>query len=148
MEATRIIGFQWSPKSHSLKEFLSGNLHPYIWMDIETNSDSEKYLTSANLSRDDLPVVVLKDGGLLREIQLLAELADRVGLQQRPLKKCMMFRIIGAGPAGLAASVYGSCEGLRTLLIERRQSRRTSQQQCPDRKLPGISNRVVGLQSC
>jgi thioredoxin reductase (NADPH) len=118
IEATRIIGFQWSPKSHNLKEFLSGNLLPYIWMDIETNSDAEKYLTSANLSRADLPLVVLKEGDILRD-PTLAELADRVGLQQKATKEMYDVLIIGAGPAGLAASVYGSCEGLRTLLIER-----------------------------
>ena len=61
-EGIRIIGFQWSPKSHSLKEFLSGNLIPYLWMDVESNSEAEKYLVSANVNRDSLPLVVLKDG--------------------------------------------------------------------------------------
>ena len=118
IEATRIIGFQWSPKSHSLKEFLSGNLLPYIWMDIETNTEAEKYLTSANLSRTDLPVVILKEGSILQDPSL-TELAERIGLQQKASKEMYDVLIIGAGPAGLAASVYGSCEGLRTLLIER-----------------------------
>jgi thioredoxin reductase (NADPH) len=63
-EATRIIGFQWSPKSHRLKEFLSGNLVPYIWMNIEKDEEAEKYLLSANVSRSDLPLVVLKDGSV------------------------------------------------------------------------------------
>src|SRR5215207_7927738 len=60
-EATRIIGFQWSPKSHALKEFLSGNLVPYIRMDIDHNEEAEKYLISANATRSSLPIVVLKD---------------------------------------------------------------------------------------
>jgi thioredoxin reductase (NADPH) len=117
-EATRIIGFQWSPKSHLLKEFLSGNLIPYIWMDIELNPEAEKYLASTNVSRSDLPLVVLKDGSYLVDPGLPA-LAEKIGLQQTAEREMYDVLIIGAGPAGLAASVYGSCEGLRTLLIER-----------------------------
>jgi thioredoxin reductase (NADPH) len=117
-EGIRIIGFQWSPKSHRLKEFLSGNLVPYLWMDVEDNKESEKYLVSANSSYSDLPLVVLKDGAVLTNPEL-PELAARVGLQQKPLSEMYDVLIIGAGPAGLAASVYGSCEGLKTLLIEK-----------------------------
>ncbi|MFI5185759.1 MAG: FAD-dependent oxidoreductase [Chitinophagales bacterium] len=117
-EGIRIIGFQWSPKSHRLKEFLSGNLVPYLWMDIENNKDAEQYLTSAKSSYSDLPLVVLKDGSVLSNPEL-PELAASVGLQQKPLSEMYDVLIIGAGPAGLAASVYGSCEGLKTLLIEK-----------------------------
>ena len=117
-EATRIIGFQWSPKSHGLKEFLSGNLVPYTWMDVENNPDAEKYLVSANVEKSDLPLVVLKDGTFLLDPSL-SELASRVGLQQKATQEMYDVLIIGGGPAGLAASVYGSCEGLKTLLIEK-----------------------------
>jgi len=64
-EGIRIIGFQWSPKSHRLKEFLSGNLVPYLWMDVEENKDAEQYLVSAKSTYSDLPLVVLKDGSFL-----------------------------------------------------------------------------------
>ncbi|MGZ3846138.1 MAG: FAD-dependent oxidoreductase [Flavisolibacter sp.] len=117
-EGIRIIGFQWSPESHRLKEFLSGNLVPYLWMDVEANKDAEQYITSANLSYADLPAVVLKDGSVISKPELPV-LADRVGLQQKPLNEMYDVLIIGAGPAGLAASVYGSCEGLKTLLVEK-----------------------------
>jgi len=117
-EATRIIGFQWSQKSHRLKEFLSGNLVPYIWMDIENDAEAEKYLLSADVSKSDLPLVILKDGSIVKDPSL-PDLAERVGLQQKARKEMYDVLIIGAGPAGLAASVYGSCEGLKTLLIER-----------------------------
>jgi thioredoxin reductase (NADPH) len=117
-EAIRIIGFQWSPKSHHLKEFLSGNLVPYIWMDITSDEEAEKYLVSSNVSRMDLPLVVLKDGSVLKD-PLLPDLAEKLGLQQKAEREIYDVLIIGAGPAGLAASVYGSCEGLKTLLIER-----------------------------
>ncbi len=117
-EAIRILGFQWSPKTHSLKEFLSGNLVPYIWMDIEHDEEAEKYLLSAKLSKSNLPAVILKDGTVLVDPSL-TELAEKVGLQQKASKEIYDVLIIGAGPAGLAASVYGSCEGLRTILLER-----------------------------
>ncbi len=117
-DVTRIIGFQWSPKSHHLKEFLSGNLVPFIWMNIESDPEAEKFLISANVSKSDLPLVVLKDGGFMTDPSL-PQLAERVGLQQKATKTMYDVLIIGAGPAGLAASVYGSCEGLKTILIER-----------------------------
>jgi thioredoxin reductase (NADPH) len=117
-EGIRIVGFQWSPRSHALKEFLSGNLIPFLWMDAEDNNESEKYLTSANASKSDLPVVILKDGTVLKNPSL-SELAAGTGLQQKPAGKMYDVLIIGAGPAGLAASVYGSCEGLKVLLIEK-----------------------------
>jgi thioredoxin reductase (NADPH) len=117
-EGIRIIGFQWSPKSHRLKEFLSGNLVPFLWMDIETHVDAEKYLLSADVSKSTLPLVVLQDGSFLAD-PTLPDLGARVGLRQKASEKMFDVVIIGAGPAGLAASVYGSCEGLKTLLIEK-----------------------------
>ena len=118
IESIRIIGFQWSPKSHRLKEFLAGNLVPFLWMDIENHPDAEKYLASANSSPSDLPLVVLKDGSFMKD-PLLPELAKGIGLQQTASGTMYDVLIIGGGPAGLAASVYGSCEGLKTLLIEK-----------------------------
>jgi thioredoxin reductase (NADPH) len=118
MECTRIIGFQWSPKSHRLKEFLSGNLVPFIWMDVESHPEAEKYMLSANTSSSDLPLVVLKDGSFMKD-PLLPDLASGIGLQQVASGTIYDVLIIGGGPAGLAASVYGSCEGLKTLLIEK-----------------------------
>jgi len=117
-EGIRIIGYQWSPKSHRLKEFLSGNLVPFLWMDVESNANAGQYLTSAGISPSDLPLVVLKDGSYLVDPEL-QDLAGRVGLQQKPTETMYDVLIVGAGPAGLAASVYGSCEGLKTLLIEK-----------------------------
>lgn len=117
-EGIKVIGFQWAPKSHRLKEFLSGNLIPYIWMDVETNAEAEKYLTSTNVKFDELPLVVLKDGNWLSDPSL-PELAKQIGLRHTASEKMYDVLIIGGGPAGLAASVYGSCEGLKTILIEK-----------------------------
>lgn len=117
-EGIRIIGFQWAPKSHQLKEFLSGNLIPFIWMDVENNAEAEKYLVSANVNLDGLPLVVLKDGTCLTD-PALPELAQQIGLRQTASEKMYDVLIIGGGPAGLAASVYASCEGLKTILVEK-----------------------------
>jgi thioredoxin reductase (NADPH) len=117
-EATRVIGYQWSPRSHRLKEFLSGNLVPYIWMDVENDPEASKYLVSAGCANPDLPLVVLKDGAVLKN-PALPDVAAAVGLRQKATREMYDVLIIGAGPAGLAASVYGSCEGLKTLLIEK-----------------------------
>lgn len=117
-EGIRIIGFQWSPKSHRLKEFLSGNLIPYLWMDVESSADAEKYLISADVKLEGLPLVVLKDGTWITDPSL-PDLAQHIGLQQTASQKMYDVLIIGGGPAGLAASVYGSCEGLKTILIEK-----------------------------
>lgn len=117
-EGIRIIGFQWSPKSHQLKEFLSGNLIPFLWMDVESNEEAEKYLTSANVKLDELPLVVLKDGTFLSDPSL-PDLAQRIGLRQTASEKMYDVLIIGGGPAGLAASVYASSEGLKTILVEK-----------------------------
>ncbi|HKR04965.1 MAG TPA: FAD-dependent oxidoreductase [Bacteroidia bacterium] len=117
-EGIRIIGFQWSPKSHDLKEFLSGNLVPFHWMDIENNEEAEHYIASAHVSKSELPLVVFKDGSFITDPSL-PEIANRVGLKQKASEKMYDVVIIGAGPSGLAASVYGSTEGLKTLLIEK-----------------------------
>lgn len=117
-EGIKIIGFQWSPKSHRLKEFLSGNLVPFLWMDVEEHKDAEQYLVSSSTSRSSLPLVILPDGSAISDPEL-SHLASKVGLRQQAAEKMYDVLIIGAGPAGLAASVYGSCEGLKTLLIEK-----------------------------
>ena len=81
------------------KEFLSGNLVPYVWINVETDADAEKYLVSANASRSDLPLIVLKDGNALTDPSLTA-LASAVGLQQKA-REMYDVLIIGAGPVGL-----------------------------------------------
>jgi thioredoxin reductase (NADPH) len=114
----KVIGYQFSPKSHNLKEYLAGNLVPYQWMDIEKNKDAQQLLDLNNFQLKDLPVVLFEDGTAL-QTPSIQELAARIGLTPGLKNEVYDVVIIGAGPAGLAAAVYGASEGLKTLLIER-----------------------------
>ncbi|GEO05921.1 fused response regulator/thioredoxin-disulfide reductase [Adhaeribacter aerolatus] len=118
-EGIKVIGYQWSPKSHELKDFLSGNLFPYKWLDIESDEKAAELVRLNVIDPKDLPAVFFEDGSFLTNAGL-APIAEKLGLKVRALNNLYDVVIIGAGPAGLAAAVYGASEGLRTLLIERR----------------------------
>lgn len=115
----RIIGYQWSPRSHAIKDFLSGNLIPYRWLDVETDSEATDMLETLSLTRDDLPVVIMEEGDVLSK-PTTADVGVKLGMEVKARQPMYDVAIIGAGPAGLAASVYGASEGLNTLLIEKR----------------------------
>ncbi|WP_026631095.1 FAD-dependent oxidoreductase [Dyadobacter alkalitolerans] len=116
----KVIGYPYSQRSHELKDFLAGNLVPYQWLDIKVDKDGIKLLANNGLTESDLPVVFLEDGRYLTKPSLV-ELAGMIGLNpQHERHDVYDVVIIGAGPAGLAAGVYGASEGLKTLLIERR----------------------------
>jgi len=115
----RLVGFQWSPKSHRIKEFFAGNLVPFTWIDVDEEEEAaEPLMKSAGISRSDLPLVVFEDGESAAD-PAPAEIARRLGLPSRASHEVYDVVIIGAGPAGLAAAVYGASEGLRTLVVER-----------------------------
>lgn len=115
----KIAGYQYSPKSHNLKDFLAGNLVPYQWLDIEQSEEAAELLELHQLDRKELPAVFFEDGSLLSN-PTVQQVATRVGLQPKAQSDLYDVVIIGAGPAGLAAAVYGGSEGLKTLLIEKR----------------------------
>ena len=115
----KLIGYQYSPKSHKIKDFLAGNLRPYQWVDIESNPKGEELLGLYELDRKQLPLIVFEDGTHLADPNI-QDLASKIGLQPTAKSDLYDVVIIGAGPAGLAAGVYGGSEGLKTLLIERR----------------------------
>ncbi|MEL6719533.1 MAG: FAD-dependent oxidoreductase, partial [Bacteroidota bacterium] len=115
----KLVGYQYSPKSHRIKDFLAGNLRPYLWMDIESNESAKKLLELNELDHKNLPAVFFEDGSYLADPSLQA-VASKVGLNPNAQSDLYDVVIIGAGPAGLAAGVYGGSEGLKTLLIEKR----------------------------
>ncbi len=115
----KIIGYQWAPKSHEIKDFLAGNLIPYMWMDIETNEEAKELLSLNNVATSELPAVIFEDGDLLKN-PTISQVGEKAGMQIKAAQTMYDVAVIGAGPAGLAAGVYGGSEGLNTILIERR----------------------------
>lgn len=113
----RVIGHRWSRSSHDLRDFLARNLVPYHWMDVELDPQARRLLELAGVDGSRLPVVVLGDGTALVEPSA-EELAQRIGLRVHAERTTYDLVIVGAGPAGLAAGVYGASEGLSTLIVE------------------------------
>jgi thioredoxin reductase (NADPH) len=116
-EGIRVIGHRWSLKDHKVRTFLSSNHVPYRWMDVASNEDAQNLLKERKLDADRLPVVLFPDGSALVDPEPGA-LAVRVGLSTQATQDFYDIIVVGAGPAGLAAAVYGASEGLRTLVIE------------------------------
>src|SRR5687768_5358228 len=121
-EGIRVLGNRWSPESHNIKDFLARNHVPYQWLDIETvETDAEVRDLVALLNEEEkssLPLVICPNGLRLRR-PTLAELAENAGLRTRAAEAFYDLAIVGGGPAGLAAAVYGASEGLRTVMVER-----------------------------
>jgi thioredoxin reductase (NADPH) len=116
-EGLRVIGHRWSLKDHKVRNFLSRNHVPYRWLDIAGNEEALQLLKDAGLDPDVLPVVLFADGAALVDPEP-EELAARVGLRVQAEQEFYDMVVVGAGPAGLAAAVYGASEGLRTVVIE------------------------------
>jgi thioredoxin reductase (NADPH) len=117
-EGVRVIGGRWSPQAHAVKDFLARNQLPYQWLDIESDPAALQYLGAAGADPAVLPVVVFPDGSHLVQPEI-ARVAEKVGLRTHAQAPFYDLAIVGSGPAGLAAGVYGASEGLRTLIIER-----------------------------
>ena len=118
-EGIRVIGDRWSPCSHNVKDFLARNQVPYQWLDIEIEPEATKLVEYAtNGSQPQLPLVLFANGDKLEQPSNL-EVAEKIGLQTQAEKPFYDLVIVGGGPAGLAAAVYGASEGLSTVMVER-----------------------------
>ncbi len=114
----RVIGHRFSKESHDLRDFLARNRVPARFLDVERDGEARELLTVAGVEADRLPVALLEDGAVLERPTIL-ELATRLGIAGQPAHEHYDLVIVGGGPAGLAAAVYGASEGLRTVMIER-----------------------------
>jgi thioredoxin reductase (NADPH) len=114
----QVIGHRWAQRSHEIKTFLTRNYVPYRWFDLDHDAEATHLAELAEARPDDLPLVTVPDGDVLRAPTTL-ELAGALGLRTRPEQPLYDLCIVGAGPAGLAAAVYAASEGLRTVVVER-----------------------------
>ncbi|MFZ1321386.1 MAG: FAD-dependent oxidoreductase [Ignavibacteria bacterium] len=116
-DGIRVLGTRWSSVCYSAKEFLSRNLIPYQWTDIDIDEEMKDLALSLSGDINNLPVILFPDGTSLVNPSN-NEIAEKVGLQTKAKLQFYDLIIVGAGPAGLAAAVYGASEGLKTLIIE------------------------------
>jgi len=115
----RIVGYQFSPKTHDVKDFLAGNLFPYQFLNVENSEEGQLLVNTNKLTDKELPAVFFDDGSIVRN-PTLPEIGEKLGLNINAAEALYDVVIVGAGPAGLAAAVYGGSEGLNTLLIDRK----------------------------
>jgi thioredoxin reductase (NADPH) len=114
----RVVGHRFSRASHDLRDFLARNRVPARWLDVERDAEARQLLAVAGVADDRLPVALLEDGAVLERPTVL-ELAERLGIAGQPASEHYDLVIVGGGPAGLAAAVYGASEGLKTIMVER-----------------------------
>src|ERR1700730_9810019 len=120
-EGIRVLGTRWSSRSYDLRDFLARNQVPYQWIDVElaaTDPEVRRLIASLGLEVETLPLIIFPDGQRVAEPSLPL-IADKIGLRTHAQTSFYDLAIVGGGPAGLAAAVYGASEGLRTVMIER-----------------------------
>ena len=120
-DGIRVLGTRWSPRSYELRDFLARNHVPYQWIDVELSAndpETKRLLEALGPEATGLPVVLFPDGTKLLE-SVPAQVAQKVGLRTRAQTSFYDLAIVGGGPAGLAAAVYGASEGLHTVIVER-----------------------------
>ena len=113
----QLVGHRWSRESHDARDFLARNQVPFQWLDVEREDEARRLLAAAE-GDGVLPLVLFPDGGSLHG-PTITELAERSGVLRRAERPFYDLVIVGGGPAGLAAAVYGASEGLQTALVER-----------------------------
>jgi thioredoxin reductase (NADPH) len=124
-EGLRLLAGRWAPRGHQIRDYLTRNQVPYAWLDPTEDEEGRRVVASlsaidSTMSELDpaIPVVAFPDGSVLRDPTNM-QIAEKVGLQTRAALPFYDLVIVGGGPAGLAAAVYGASEGLKTILVER-----------------------------
>jgi thioredoxin reductase (NADPH) len=117
-DGIRVAGTRWSPSSHVIKDFLSRSQVPYKWLDIEQDKETKALVESVQNDSMKLPVIFFPDGTLMVEPDITS-VAEKIGHKTKADHPFYDLIVVGAGPAGLAAAVYGASEGLHTLLIDK-----------------------------
>jgi thioredoxin reductase (NADPH) len=140
----RVIGHRWSAPSFAVRDFLARNLVPYRWL-LADEPEGGRLLTAAGLTPGDVPVVVTADGKSLVQPSEV-DLAAHVGLNTSPASDFYDLVVVGAGPAGLGAAVYGASEGLRTVLVEQRATGGQAGQSSRIENYLGFPDGVSGAQ--
>lgn len=144
VEQTRVVGHRWSAEAFAVRDFLARNSVPYRWYSVE-EPEGQRLLTAAGATPDDVPVVITVDGRALC-CPGEAEVAAAVGLTTTPATDFYDLVIIGGGPAGLGAAVYGASEGLRTVLVERQATGGQAGQSSRIENYLGFPDGVSGAQ--
>jgi len=116
-EGLRVIGPRWSAMDHQVRDFLSRNQVPYVWLDPEREHEAFEWLERYGLDDRKLPAVLFPDGSAIVQPTQTA-LAEKIGLRTHAEKDFYDLVVVGGGPAGLAGAVYAASEGLKTLLVE------------------------------
>jgi thioredoxin reductase (NADPH) len=117
-DGIRVVGTLWSSGSHDTKDFLARNRIPYRWLDLDHEAEAKALLETVPADTRQLPLLFFPDGAVLSAPER-RQIAEKVGLRTQAAQKFYDLVVIGGGPAGLAAAVYGASEGLKTVLIER-----------------------------
>ncbi|GAA4204188.1 FAD-dependent oxidoreductase [Actinocatenispora rupis] len=140
----KVVGHRWSAPSHKTREFLARNTVPYRWFSVE-EPEGGRLLDAAGVTAEDIPVVITPTGEVLRQ-PAEVDLARAVGLSTAPSAEFYDLVVVGAGPAGLGAAVYGASEGLRTVLVERQATGGQAGQSSRIENYLGFPDGVSGAQ--
>lgn len=117
-EGVRIVGHRWSAEAHSIRDFLARNQVPFLWLDVESDQQANQILQTVAVDSTTLPVVTFADGSFLVQPSI-SQVGEKVGFKFKAAMPFYDLVIVGSGPSGLAAAVYGASEGLRTLVVEK-----------------------------
>jgi thioredoxin reductase (NADPH) len=140
----KVVGHRWSPQSYQVRDFLARNSVPYRWYSVD-EAEGQRLLTAAGIDPAEIPVVVTPDGRALTK-PTGADIAVAAGLSTEPAAELYDLIVVGGGPAGLGAAVYGASEGLRTLLVEKKATGGQAGQSSRIENYLGFPDGVSGAQ--